>query len=142
MFRLSTFFVFSEFEFGCSKTSVVADIAKGDHIDHPDAYPCGIINRGSNEAYILATCNVTHPDNWIRGLQVSEWERERERERKQKERKRKTHTQIHRYKERRGGAKMHRQTDRQRKKEGRERWRDREGVEREREGRGRGRSTA
>ena len=142
MFRLSTFFVFSEFEFGCSKTSVVADIAKGDHIDHPDAYPCGIINRGSNEAYVLATCNVTHPDNWTRGLQVSEWERERERERKQKERKRKTHTQIHRYKERRGGANMHRQTDRQRKKEGRERWRDREGVEREREGRGRGRSTA
>ena len=81
MFRLSTFFVFSEFEFGCSKTSVVADIAKGDHIDHPDAYPCGIINRGSNEAYILTTCNVTHPDNWTRGLQVSEWERERERER-------------------------------------------------------------
>ena len=118
MFRLSTFFVFSEFEFGCSKTSVVADIAKGDHIDHPDAYPCGIINRGSNEAYILATCNVTHPDNWTRGLQVSEWERERERERKQKERKRKTHTQIHRYKERRGGGQRctDRQIDRERKK--------------------------
>lgn len=59
-----------EADFECIKTNVIADVALGERIDHPDAYPCGFLNTGSNEAYVLATCNVTHPDNWTRGMKV------------------------------------------------------------------------
>lgn len=52
----------------CDKLLVVGDIAKGSHIDANGTNPCD--SQSSNEAYVLATCNTSLPQNWTRGQNV------------------------------------------------------------------------
>jgi len=46
------------------------EIAHGEHITNPGSGNCSIFEEGSDESYVLATCNVTAPDTWVRGDKV------------------------------------------------------------------------
>ena len=56
--------------FGCDKMVAMYEIAHGEHITNPGSGNCSIFEEGSDESYVLATCNVTAPDTWVRGDKV------------------------------------------------------------------------
>ncbi|XP_060562808.1 uncharacterized protein LOC132722340 isoform X2 [Ruditapes philippinarum] len=56
--------------FVCDKRSVVEFIALEQHTAHPKASPCDPSSGGSDDAYVLASCNATSPITWRRGQNV------------------------------------------------------------------------
>ncbi|XP_053386215.1 uncharacterized protein LOC123539422 [Mercenaria mercenaria] len=54
----------------CQKYMSVSNIAVGKISSHPFAYLCPSGNRTSNEAFVLANCNVDSPAHWIEGPYV------------------------------------------------------------------------
>lgn len=57
-------------DYVCDKLAVIGDIAHGDHVNHWASGNCSYFEKGSDESYVLATCNVTTQDTWVRGEQV------------------------------------------------------------------------
>ncbi|XP_060562803.1 uncharacterized protein LOC132722339 isoform X1 [Ruditapes philippinarum] len=56
--------------FVCDKRSVVEFIALQQHTSHQRASPCDPSSGGSDDAYVLASCNATSPMTWRRGQNV------------------------------------------------------------------------
>lgn len=55
----------------CDKLKVIGDIAIGEHVEADGVNPCD--SASSNEAYVLATCNTSLPEEWHRGQKVNDY---------------------------------------------------------------------
>ncbi|XP_060562798.1 uncharacterized protein LOC132722336 isoform X2 [Ruditapes philippinarum] len=67
---VASIFTVSPRHFTCAEVLVVEYIALAQHTTHPEASPCDPINGGSDDAYVLASCNMTSPMTWRRGKSI------------------------------------------------------------------------
>ncbi|XP_045179465.2 uncharacterized protein LOC123539058 [Mercenaria mercenaria] len=57
-------------KFACNKLAVVEDIAKSLKAIHPNSSYCNASAGGSDDAYVLSTCNIASPVTWTKGANV------------------------------------------------------------------------
>ncbi|XP_053385917.1 uncharacterized protein LOC123539059 [Mercenaria mercenaria] len=57
-------------KFACNKLAVVEDIARSLKATHPDSSYCNPSAGGSDDAYVLSTCNLASPMTWKKGANV------------------------------------------------------------------------